>query len=102
MCRSSVRRHTACAYYNPLMSPLAAAVLLLVAAYLIGALPFGYLIGRMRGVNLFAAGSGNIGATNAARVLGLLDPAGLPVSGGEQAARLLDPSLPSNELITKG
>jgi carboxymethylenebutenolidase len=34
--------------------------------------------------------------------LGLLDAAGLPVSGGEQAARLLDPSLPSNELIAKG
>jgi acyl phosphate:glycerol-3-phosphate acyltransferase len=42
----------------------------LVAAYLVGALPFGYLVGRVRGVNLFTAGSGNIGATNAARVLG--------------------------------
>jgi acyl-phosphate glycerol 3-phosphate acyltransferase len=42
----------------------------LVVAYLIGALPFGYLAGRLRGVNLFEAGSGNIGATNAARVLG--------------------------------
>src|SRR5262249_8073912 len=31
--------------------------------------------------------------------LGLLDPAGLPVTGQEQAARLLDRSLPSNELI---
>jgi acyl-phosphate glycerol 3-phosphate acyltransferase len=52
------------------MSPAAAAVVVLVAAYLVGALPFGYLVGRMRGVNLFEAGSGNIGATNAARVLG--------------------------------
>jgi carboxymethylenebutenolidase len=31
--------------------------------------------------------------------LGLLDPAALPVTGAEQAARLLDPSLPSNTLI---
>jgi len=31
--------------------------------------------------------------------LGLLDRAGLPVSGAEQAARLLDPSLPSNTLM---
>ncbi|MCI0600420.1 MAG: ester cyclase [Beijerinckiaceae bacterium] len=30
---------------------------------------------------------------------GLLDPATLPVSGAEQAARLLDPTLPSNALI---
>ena len=52
------------------MSPLTAAILLLFAAYLLGAIPFGYLIGRARGVDLFKAGSGNIGATNAARVLG--------------------------------
>jgi len=43
---------------------------LLLAAYLIGAIPFGYLMGRLRGVDLFQAGSGNIGATNAGRVLG--------------------------------
>ena len=52
------------------MSPLVAALVPLVLAYLIGSLPFGYLVGRFRGVNLFTAGSGNIGATNAARVLG--------------------------------
>jgi trans-aconitate methyltransferase len=31
--------------------------------------------------------------------LGLLDPAGLPVAGGETARKVLDPDLPSNELI---
>jgi carboxymethylenebutenolidase len=31
--------------------------------------------------------------------VGLLDPAALPVSGGEQAHKLLDPALPSNALI---
>lgn len=45
-------------------------VLLVLAAYLIGAIPFGYLVGRLKGVDLFKAGSGNIGATNAGRVLG--------------------------------
>jgi carboxymethylenebutenolidase len=34
--------------------------------------------------------------------IGVLDPASLPVSGAEQAARLLDPSRPSNTLIPKG
>ncbi|MDY3554210.1 glycerol-3-phosphate 1-O-acyltransferase PlsY [Gemmata sp. JC717] len=52
------------------MPPLAAALVPLIVAYLVGALPFGYLVGRFRGVNLFQAGSGNIGATNAGRVLG--------------------------------
>jgi len=33
--------------------------------------------------------------------LGLLDKASPPVSGAEQAARLLDPGLPSNTLIPK-
>jgi carboxymethylenebutenolidase len=33
--------------------------------------------------------------------LGLLNKRGLPITGTEQAARLLDPSLPSNTLITK-
>jgi len=33
--------------------------------------------------------------------IGLIDKARLPVTGAEQAARLLDPSLPSNTLIPK-
>ena len=33
--------------------------------------------------------------------LGLIDASKLPVSGAEQAARLLDPNLPSNTLIPK-
>jgi acyl-phosphate glycerol 3-phosphate acyltransferase len=39
-------------------------------AYLVGAVPFGYLVGKARGVDLLRAGSGNIGATNAGRLLG--------------------------------
>src|ERR1017187_4632067 len=42
-----------------------------LAAYLIGGIPFGYLVARSRGVNIMAYGSGNIGATNVGRVLGL-------------------------------
>lgn len=33
--------------------------------------------------------------------IGLLDPQGLPVAGIESARKLLDPSLPSNTLITR-
>ena len=46
------------------------AALLIVCAYLLGAVPFGLLIGRARGVDIRQHGSRNIGATNAGRVLG--------------------------------
>lgn len=38
--------------------------------YLAGSIPFGFLIGRAKGVDLRTVGSGNIGATNCGRVLG--------------------------------
>ncbi len=41
-----------------------------LGAYLIGSIPTGYLVGRARGVDLRKEGSGNIGATNALRVVG--------------------------------
>ncbi len=44
--------------------------ILMAGAYLLGAIPFGYLIGKMRGVDIREHGSKNIGATNAGRVLG--------------------------------
>lgn len=45
-------------------------LLLVAGAYLLGAIPFGLLLGRAKGVDLRVHGSGNIGATNAMRVLG--------------------------------
>jgi len=39
-------------------------------AYLVGSIPFGYLLGRVKGVDIRAAGSRNIGATNCWRVCG--------------------------------
>jgi glycerol-3-phosphate acyltransferase PlsY len=45
-------------------------VFVVVIAYLLGATPSGYLAGAARGIDVRAAGSGNIGATNVVRVLG--------------------------------
>jgi glycerol-3-phosphate acyltransferase PlsY len=46
-------------------------ILLLVLAYLCGAIPFGYIITKKKsGKNLLNLGSGNVGSTNVRRVLG--------------------------------
>src|SRR5882762_7907218 len=46
-------------------------VLALVAAYLIGGIPFGYLVVKWKtGADVRASGSGNIGATNVLRTTG--------------------------------
>ncbi len=44
--------------------------LYILAAYLIGSVPFGYIAGRINGIDLREHGSHNIGATNTVRVLG--------------------------------
>jgi glycerol-3-phosphate acyltransferase PlsY len=46
--------------------------LAVLAGYLIGAIPNGYLVARLvRGIDIRQHGSGNIGATNVGRILGL-------------------------------
>ena len=44
--------------------------LLVLAAYLLGAIPNGLLIARLKGIDLQKVGSGNIGATNVFRCVG--------------------------------
>ncbi len=41
-----------------------------VIGYLLGSLPFGYLVAKSKGVNIFEVGSKSPGATNVRRVLG--------------------------------
>jgi acyl-phosphate glycerol 3-phosphate acyltransferase len=41
-----------------------------IVAFLVGAIPFGFLAGKLYGKDLREEGSGNIGATNTLRVLG--------------------------------
>jgi glycerol-3-phosphate acyltransferase PlsY len=50
--------------------PVLGYIIIALAAYLLGSLPTGYLVARAKGIDIRAVGSGNIGATNAFRVLG--------------------------------
>jgi glycerol-3-phosphate acyltransferase PlsY len=45
-------------------------IILIVASYLLGSVPFGVLIAKAHGKDLRSIGSGNIGATNVSRALG--------------------------------
>lgn len=58
-------------------SEITASLVALLSAYVAGATPFGYIVGRMRGIDIREHGSGNIGATNVFRVLG--KRVGIPV-----------------------
>ncbi|GAB5047121.1 glycerol-3-phosphate 1-O-acyltransferase PlsY [Thermodesulfovibrio sp. TK110] len=45
-------------------------LLFCVLAFFLGSIPWGYLIGKSKGIDLRKTGSGNIGATNVMRVIG--------------------------------
>ena len=49
--------------------------ILMLAGYLLGSIPFGFIIGKIGKIDVRKAGSGNIGATNVMRTMG-------PVPGG--------------------
>ena len=55
--------------------PVLSYILTALGAYLLGSIPFGFLVAKAKGIDIRSVGSGNIGATNAMRVLG--KPAGI-------------------------
>jgi len=65
-------------------------LLAVVISYLIGSIPVGYLLARLKGVDIRQHGSGNIGATNVWRTLGpLLGILVLALDAGKGAAAVL-------------
>lgn len=55
--------------------PVLCYIIIAAGAYLLGSIPFGFLAAKAKGIDIRSVGSGNIGATNAMRVLG--KPAGI-------------------------
>jgi glycerol-3-phosphate acyltransferase PlsY len=45
-------------------------LLVILVSYILGSIPFGYIIAKIKGVDITKLGSGNIGATNVGRNLG--------------------------------
>ena len=45
-------------------------LLVIPVSYILGSIPFGYIISKMKGIDITKLGSGNIGATNVGRNLG--------------------------------
>lgn len=45
-------------------------LLVVVVSYLLGSIPTAYIVGRMKHINIFETGSGNMGGTNVIRAVG--------------------------------
>ena len=50
--------------------PALSYIVVALAAYLLGSIPTGFVVAKARGIDIRKEGSGNIGATNAFRILG--------------------------------
>jgi glycerol-3-phosphate acyltransferase PlsY len=88
---------------NPYPFAFLLSLVAIAASYLVGSVPFGYLITRWeKGIDIRTVGSGNLGATNVGRILGfrffllvlvldllkgLLTTAGLPWLVGQLAGK---------------
>lgn len=70
-CRQDAQAASSLAPEDQLPDIVLAAACVLVA-YLIGSIPSGYLVARVRGVNIQQVGSGNIGVTNVLRSVGVV------------------------------
>jgi glycerol-3-phosphate acyltransferase PlsY len=78
------------AWLGPEGWPGGATLGVLIVAFVLGAVPFSFLIAKARGVDIRTMGSGNVGATNLARAAGpALGAVGLLLDAAKGAAAVL-------------
>ena len=80
-------------------------IFFIIFSYLLGSIPFGKLVGKKYGVDIQKKGSGNIGATNALRLLGWKPGVlvlVLDVLKGFIPVRLALQALPLNQVLIIG
>jgi len=70
-CPKGCKAEPSVALENVREGPDITSSILILGAYLLGSVPFGWLIARVHGKDLRQIGSGNIGATNVGRALGM-------------------------------
>ena len=69
-CAATAPDEQGCAFSEGSNSHLVMEILIIGFAYLLGSVPTGYILGSRAGIDVRKAGSGNIGATNVARLVG--------------------------------
>ena len=73
--------------------------IIILSSYFIGSINGGLILSRLKGLDIRKKGSGNAGATNVLRVIGLKSGAFVPFKGNSPEVRVLFPSRVTDPML---